>query len=121
MQYEEKGLPQTKQIGLACQIVLLATIADRITDGPGTSDKTLLAQAKAAQSIYETYRTAVRSSSLFSLRNQSILAHGTKPLDEILYKQFEKVVGKICQLTLGGRQFKVLSRKAQFPRLKFSE
>jgi len=29
-------------------------------------------------------------------------------------------VGKICQLALGGRQFKDLSRKAKFPKLRFS-
>ena len=57
------------------------------------------------------------SGNLMSLRNRSVLAHGTTPIDRQGYKAFESKVREFLVQTLGSRRLDRLLEKAQHSKL----
>ena len=117
--YRVQTLPDREQLGVTQQLVLLATLAGALESKKKDCNPNQVAACKSARTIYDTYTKAVKSDNLFALRNRSILAHGTKPLDAELYKKFDGVVRNICRVAIGHKRFQELTRKARFPRLTF--
>jgi len=114
--YESEGLPKIRQIGLAQQIILLATIAEAIGQRRDKFGKQISEKAEDAVSVYNVYKS---EKEVFNSRNRSILAHGTEPLGDKLYEDFANVVIKICHCVIGQKQWDKLRNQAGFPQIKF--
>jgi len=68
--------------------------------------------------IYNSMRAGQRSGdSLMDKRNRSILAHGTIPITEQEYREFEGKVRAIIQATIGTKRFRELQQQARHPKL----
>lgn len=97
---------------------LLGTLSQTVRDDPKATDQQQSA-AKDADAVYSTNDKASRGDAgLYRLRNRSILAHGTKPLDDKLYKDFADVAAKICGLAVGTKRWKQLTTQATFPTIR---
>lgn len=112
------GLPYFKQIGLVQQITLAATIAAAILQETEKYNDDLVTAAKNGIVFYKIYDNVTTENKLFQLRNRSILAHGTKPLGEELYRDFSDAAGRFCQCAMGKRRWKELWSQAIFPKIK---
>ena len=113
------GLPYFKQIGLVQQIILSATIAEAILQDTQKYNDGLVTAANNGIEFYKIYDNVITENKLFQLRNRSILAHGTKPLGEELYREFSDATGRFCQCAIGKRRWKELRSQANFPKIKF--
>ncbi len=108
------GLPKTKLAGLSVQMSLIGTLSQAVRNDPKAIDQQRSA-AKDADAVYSANDEAsCGDDGLYRLRNRSILAHGTKPLDGKLYKDFIDLTAKICRLAVGTKRWKQLTTQATF-------
>lgn len=115
-----KGLPQKTSIGLGTQVTLAAVLADAHRENTNAEDKNIIALCNSAEKIYDLYRFASEKEGLPSLRNRSILAHGSKPLDKPSFDKFRDIIWKVCSLACEKGRWKTNLKSAQFPKIKLT-
>ena len=117
-----EGLPTTSRLGLAQQITLAATLAEAIEQTKGELDDALQETINNAHKVYEIYREAKKDEDKdkdpFALRNQTILAHGTKPANRQLYEKFKGTIALICECVVTRERWNSLIKQATFPAMR---
>jgi len=111
-----RGLPDTKQVGLAVQAALIGAVAKAIL-ASGMTTPEMQQLLTAAESVHRQY---VCARELFGQRNRSILAHGTKPVSDSTYLAFAKVVDGICSTVVGKARWRELKSGATFAELRLT-
>ena len=92
------AFPEGRPLGLSAQMTLLALSKHRFY--------------KQIAGIYQ----GMEKSKLLEKRNQSILAHGTVPISEAEYRQFDSLTRKIVSLVVGKKgELKKLLQRATHP------
>jgi len=92
------AFPEGRPLGLNAQMSLLA-----------------LSKQRLHGQIAGIYR-GMEQKELLEKRNQSILAHGTVPISETEYRQFDSLTRKIVSLVIGKKgEFEELLQRATHP------